>query len=75
MTLIQHVYEFRRRLSYALLAIVAGGIIGFIWFEVDKELDWRIVSSKAAAKAFAQGVADPRYRFSWSPEMLPRLAG
>src|SRR5690606_16159219 len=33
MTLIQHVYEFRRRLSYALLAIVAGGIIGFIWFE------------------------------------------
>ena len=33
MTLIQHVYEFRRRLSYALLAIVAGGILGFIWFE------------------------------------------
>ncbi|MGH3433823.1 MAG: twin-arginine translocase subunit TatC [Thermocrispum sp.] len=33
MTLIQHVYEFRRRLSYALLAIVVGGILGFIWFE------------------------------------------
>ena len=33
MTLVEHVYEFRRRLSYALLAIVAGGIIGFIWFE------------------------------------------
>jgi sec-independent protein translocase protein TatC len=33
MTLIEHVYEFRRRLSYALLAIVAGGILGFIWFE------------------------------------------
>ncbi|MFO7191416.1 MULTISPECIES: twin-arginine translocase subunit TatC [Thermocrispum] len=33
MTLVQHIYEFRRRLSYALLAIVAGGILGFIWFE------------------------------------------
>ncbi|MQA63895.1 MAG: twin-arginine translocase subunit TatC [Actinophytocola sp.] len=33
MTLIEHVYEFRRRLSYAMLAIVAGGILGFIWFE------------------------------------------
>ncbi|MPY98948.1 MAG: twin-arginine translocase subunit TatC [Actinophytocola sp.] len=33
MTLIEHVYEFRRRLSYALLAIIAGGIIGFIWFD------------------------------------------
>nr|WP_116051828.1 twin-arginine translocase subunit TatC [Amycolatopsis palatopharyngis] len=34
MTLIQHVYEFRRRLAYALLAVVLGGIFGFIWFEV-----------------------------------------
>ncbi|MPY77968.1 MAG: twin-arginine translocase subunit TatC [Actinophytocola sp.] len=33
MTLIEHVYEFRRRLSYALLAIIAGGIVGFIWFD------------------------------------------
>ncbi|MBY8874550.1 beta-mannanase [Micromonospora sp. PLK6-60] len=48
-------------------------IIGLIWFEVDKELDWRIASSPAVAAAFAQSVADPRYRFSWSPEMRPRL--
>ncbi len=33
MTLIEHVYEFRRRLSYALAAIVLGGVLGFIWFE------------------------------------------
>lgn len=33
MTLIEHVYEFRRRLTYALAAIVLGGIFGFIWFE------------------------------------------
>ncbi|SDY46290.1 sec-independent protein translocase protein TatC [Amycolatopsis xylanica] len=33
MTLIEHIYEFRRRLGYALLAIVVGGILGFIWFQ------------------------------------------
>ncbi|MFC9252066.1 twin-arginine translocase subunit TatC [Amycolatopsis thailandensis] len=33
MTLIEHIYEFRRRLGFALLALVAGGIIGFIWFQ------------------------------------------
>jgi sec-independent protein translocase protein TatC len=33
MTLIEHIYEFRRRLAFALLAIVAGGIFGFIWFQ------------------------------------------
>ncbi|PXY30217.1 twin-arginine translocase subunit TatC [Prauserella sp. PE36] len=32
MTLIEHIYEFRRRLGYALLALVAGGILGFLWF-------------------------------------------
>ncbi|AEB45023.1 glycoside hydrolase family 26 protein [Micromonospora maris] len=48
------------------------GIIGLIWFEVNKERDWRIVSSPAVSAAFAQAVSDPRYRFTWSPEMLPR---
>lgn len=33
MTLIEHIYEFRRRLSYALIAITVGGVFGFIWFE------------------------------------------
>lgn len=33
MTLIEHIYEFRRRLGFALLAVVAGGIFGFIWFQ------------------------------------------
>ena len=47
-------------------------IIGLIWFEVTKEQDWRIFSSPAVATAFAQAVAAPRYRFSWSPDMLPR---
>ncbi|RJQ87698.1 twin-arginine translocase subunit TatC [Amycolatopsis panacis] len=33
MTLIEHIYEFRRRLGWALLFVVIGGIFGFIWFE------------------------------------------
>ncbi|WP_236793023.1 twin-arginine translocase subunit TatC [Amycolatopsis sp. GM8] len=33
MTLIEHIYEFRRRLGWALLALIAGGIFGFIWFQ------------------------------------------
>lgn len=32
MRLIEHVYEFRRRLAYALVVIVAGGALGFVWF-------------------------------------------
>jgi len=32
MSLIEHIYEFRRRLAYALLAIVIGGVLGVIWF-------------------------------------------
>jgi sec-independent protein translocase protein TatC len=35
MTLIEHIYEFRRRLGYALLAVVIGGIFGFFWFETN----------------------------------------
>ncbi|MFE9955227.1 glycoside hydrolase family 26 protein [Micromonospora sp. NPDC005299] len=47
-------------------------ILGLIWFEVDKELDWRIVSSPAVAQAFATAVANPRYQVSWSRDMLLR---
>ncbi|KMS88438.1 preprotein translocase subunit TatC [Streptomyces regensis] len=32
MSLIEHIYEFRRRLGYALIALVLGGILGFLWF-------------------------------------------
>ncbi|MDG2112547.1 MAG: glycosyl hydrolase, partial [Actinomycetota bacterium] len=33
-------------------------IDGLMWFEIDKEADWRIVSSPEARAAFAAGVAD-----------------
>jgi hypothetical protein len=36
-------------------------IRGFAWFNFDKESDWRIESSAAAAAAFAAGIADPRF--------------
>lgn len=35
MSLVEHIYEFRRRFGYALLAIVCGGIFGFVWFGVN----------------------------------------
>ncbi|HWC79259.1 MAG TPA: twin-arginine translocase subunit TatC [Pseudonocardiaceae bacterium] len=34
MTLVEHLYELRRRLGIALLWILAGAIVGFIWFGV-----------------------------------------
>jgi hypothetical protein len=38
-------------------------IIGFVWFDHSVNgNDWRIESSDAAARAFADGVADPRYQ-------------
>jgi len=32
MTLIEHIYEFRRRLGWAVFFVVIGGIFGFVWF-------------------------------------------
>lgn len=48
-------------------------IIGFVWFEVDKENDWRIASSTAASAAFAEGVSHERYSEAWTPNTTPRL--
>jgi beta-mannanase len=36
-------------------------IKGFIWFNEDKETDWRIESSPAAQAAFSRAVANPVY--------------
>lgn len=37
-------------------------IKAFVWFNFNKETDWRIESSSSARTAFAAGVADPRYK-------------
>jgi mannan endo-1,4-beta-mannosidase len=47
-------------------------VIGVIWFEAVKELDWRLASTPAAASAFATGAANPRYDAPWTPAGVPR---
>lgn len=37
-------------------------ILGFVWFDYNKEADWRLDSSAATRTAFATEIADPRYR-------------
>lgn len=36
-------------------------VVGFVWFQFDKETDWRIDSSGASRDAFAAGVAQSHY--------------
>jgi beta-mannanase len=36
-------------------------VMGFIWFNVDKETDWRVASSPESAIAFQEIAADPRF--------------
>jgi len=40
-------------------------VIGVVWFEGTGLADWRVTTSAAASAAFAEGVADPRYRVAW----------
>jgi sec-independent protein translocase protein TatC len=34
MTVVEHLYELRHRLGLALLAVLVGGVLGFVWFTV-----------------------------------------
>lgn len=36
-------------------------LVGFIWFDIDKETDWRVDSSPDALATFRGGARDPRY--------------
>jgi beta-mannanase len=47
-------------------------VIGVIWFEATKEIDWRIAGAPAAARAYAAGAADPRYDAPWDALGVPR---
>lgn len=47
-------------------------IIGVIWFEATKEIDWRIAAHPAAAAAYAAGSADERYDARWTANSIPR---
>ncbi|NGN68866.1 beta-mannanase [Streptomyces sp. A7024] len=38
-------------------------VIGFVWFNYDKETDWRITSGPASQATFRKHARDPRYGF------------
>jgi mannan endo-1,4-beta-mannosidase len=46
-------------------------IIGVIWFEAEREIDWRIGPAPDAAQAFGTGARDPRFDAPWSPYSRP----
>ncbi|MFC5662498.1 glycoside hydrolase family 26 protein [Kitasatospora misakiensis] len=46
-------------------------IIGLIWYEAVKEVDWRVSSSGPASAAYAAGVAAPRYSGQWTVRSQP----
>lgn len=50
-------------------------IIGVIWFESNKEIDWRIAGVPAAASAFAKGAANARYDTPWTVNAMPAKPG
>jgi hypothetical protein len=51
-------------------------VVGAVWFNMNKEADWRIESSAAAEAAFRAAMAEPRIRtaFDASAASLGRLA-
>ncbi|MFJ2575682.1 glycoside hydrolase family 26 protein [Kitasatospora aureofaciens] len=48
-------------------------IIGVIWYEARKEVDWRVAASGAASEAYAAGVSAPRYSTPWTVRSEPAL--
>ncbi|MGW2249140.1 glycoside hydrolase family 26 protein [Kitasatospora sp. NPDC001660] len=48
-------------------------IIGVIWYEARKEVDWRVAASEAASQAYAAGVSAPRYNTPWTVRSVPAL--
>jgi len=48
-------------------------IIGVIWFEAFKVVDWQVANYPAAAAAFRAGIGSRLYRIEWRPGMRPLL--
>ncbi|MFB7474966.1 glycoside hydrolase family 26 protein [Kitasatospora sp. NPDC056184] len=49
-------------------------IIGLIWYEAVKEVDWRVTATDAASAAYAAGVSAPRYAGQWTVRSQPLKA-
>jgi mannan endo-1,4-beta-mannosidase len=48
-------------------------IIGVIWFEAFRVIDWQVADHSAAASAFRAGFGSSLYRVEWRPGMRPLL--
>ena len=48
-------------------------VVGVIWFEAVKEIDWRLSASPAAAKAFGENAAQDRYLTPWTTRSFPTI--
>jgi beta-mannanase len=48
-------------------------IIGVIWFEAFRVIDWQVADHSAAASAFRAGFGSSHYRVEWRPGMRPLL--
>lgn len=46
-------------------------VIGFVWFEVENEANWRLAGQSEAASAFAEGAGQERYAVTWGPGARP----
>lgn len=47
-------------------------VIGFVWFEVENEANWRLVGHPEAARVFAEAAGEEeRYAVTWGPGARP----
>ncbi len=46
-------------------------VIGVIWFEAVKEIDWRLASTPDAAQAFGENASQARYQTPWNTYSIP----
>ncbi|MFQ6485387.1 glycoside hydrolase family 26 protein [Brachybacterium epidermidis] len=47
-------------------------VIGFVWFEVRINEDWRLAANEDGARAYAVSSQDERYDVEWTPNIYPQ---
>src|SRR5438477_4087664 len=54
-----------------IATVLHTGIIGVIWFEAFRVIDWQVADYPVAAAAFRAGFGSSLYRVEWRPGMRP----
>ena len=54
-------YGARNSVSAKVKSIKKGDVMSLVWFDVNKERDWRINSSPPTLEAFARAAQDPYF--------------